>query len=323
MAKKKKELENEKYTFSSDSLYRKVCGIHDSRIKDLEIFLKISIIPRGLSLILNGGEEEVSHALKFFENLEENFKTRPDKDNFDNFDINYLIRSKDAPPADTKTWNPTEKILTTYKGKALYPRTANQQKFVESLMKNMVSFALGPAGTGKTFLSIAVACRLLQNGEVDRLILTRPAVEAGESLGFLPGDLVQKVDPYLRPIYDSLHECIGPEKVQVLTSLGKIEIAPIAFMRGRTLANSFIILDEAQNCTTMQLKMILTRLGKNSRMAISGDITQIDLANNRSGLQKVMNSLKGVEGIGIIELKKEDITRHPLIEVILERLDKI
>jgi phosphate starvation-inducible protein PhoH and related proteins len=320
-AKKKKDSNNSEYTFSNDTLYRKVCGIHDSRIKDLESFLKISIIPRGLSLILSGGESEVTHALQFFENLEENFKTRPDKDSFDNFDINYFIRSKDS--IIEKAWNPTEKILTTYKGKALYPRTANQQKFVESLMKNMVSFALGPAGTGKTFLSIAVACRLLQNGEIDRLILTRPAVEAGESLGFLPGDLVQKVDPYLRPIYDSLHECIGPEKVQVLTSLGKIEIAPIAFMRGRTLGHSFIILDEAQNCTTMQLKMILTRLGKNSRMAVSGDITQIDLANNKSGLQKVMTALKGIDGIGTIELKKEDITRHPLIEVILDRLDKI
>ncbi len=188
-------------------------------------------------------------------------------------------------------------------------------------MENLISIAVGPAGTGKTFLSIAVACRMLQNGEIDRLVLTRPAVEAGESLGFLPGDLVQKVDPYLRPIYDSLHDCIGSEKVQVLTSLNKIEIAPIAFMRGRTLSNSFIILDEAQNCTVSQLKMILTRLGKNSRMAISGDITQIDLAAGRSGFERVTHALKNLAQIGIIQLSTEDITRHPLIESIVDRLE--
>jgi phosphate starvation-inducible protein PhoH and related proteins len=309
----------ETFSFQNEGLYRKVCGIRDSHIKDLENFLKIDVIPRGNSLILSGETESITYAIQFFRHLEENFINRPDKDDFDTFDIHYLIKSRE----DRQPWNPTEKILTNYKGKPIFPKTENQQKFVESLIKNLISMAIGPAGTGKTFLSIAVACRMLQNGEVEKLVLTRPAVEAGESLGFLPGDMVQKVDPYLRPIYDALNDCLGNEKVQVLTSLNKIEIAPIAFMRGRTLSNSFIILDEAQNCTSMQLKMILTRLGKNSRMAISGDITQIDLGNGKSGFEKVANALKNIPEIGIIQLNREDITRHPLLDIIVNRLESI
>ena len=318
---KKKSLQKitKNFSFQNEGLYKKVCGVKDIHLKDLEQFLKIEIIPRGNSLILTGDEESINYAIQFFQHLEENFKNRPDKEDFDTFDIHYFIRSKE----DKIPWNPTEKILTNYKGKPIFPKTANQQKFVESLIKNLISIAIGPAGTGKTFLSIAVACRMLQNGEIERLVLTRPAVEAGESLGFLPGDMVQKVDPYLRPIYDALNDCLGNEKVQVLTSLNKIEIAPIAFMRGRTLSNSFIILDEAQNCTSMQLKMFLTRLGKNSKMAISGDITQIDLANGKSGFEKVSIALKNIPEIGIIHLEKEDITRHPLIEAIVNRLESI
>jgi phosphate starvation-inducible PhoH-like protein len=310
---------SETFTFQNEGLYRKVCGIRDSHIKDLETFLKINVIPRGNSLILTGENDSITYAVQFFKHLEENFINRPDKDNFDTFDIHYLIKSRE----DRQPWNPTEKILTNYKGKPIFPKTENQHKFVESLIKNLISIAIGPAGTGKTFLSIAVACRMLQNGEVEKLVLTRPAVEAGESLGFLPGDMVQKVDPYLRPIYDALNDCLGNEKVQVLTSLNKIEIAPIAFMRGRTLSNSFVILDEAQNCTAMQLKMILTRLGKNSRMAISGDITQIDLGSGKSGFEKVAYALKSIPEIGIIQLNREDITRHPLLDIIVNRLDSI
>ncbi|MCB1140828.1 MAG: PhoH family protein [Leptospiraceae bacterium] len=310
---------SDKFVFQNDQLYRKVCGIKDIHIKDLESFLKVEIIPRGNSLLLTGEEERVVYAVQFFMHLEENYKNRPDKEDFDTFDIHYLFRSHES----RQQWNPTEKILTNYKGKAIFPKTENQQNFVASLIKNQISIAVGPAGTGKTFLSIAVACRMLQNGEIEKLVLTRPAVEAGESLGFLPGDLTQKVDPYLRPIYDALNECLGYEKVQVLSSLNKIEIAPIAFMRGRTLKNSFIILDEAQNCTVMQLKMILTRLGKGSRMAVSGDITQIDLATGKSGLEKVVNALTEIPEIGIIRLGREDITRHPLVEKIVNRLDNI
>lgn len=320
MSKKKiSQKVSETFSFQNEGLYKKVCGIRDTHIKDLENFLKVEVIPRGNSLILNGDSEKVTYGVQFFKHLEENYINRPDKDDFDTFDIHYLIKSG----GDKQSWNPTEKIITNYKGKPIFPKTENQQKFVESLIKNLISIAIGPAGTGKTFLSIVVACRMLQSGEIEKLILTRPAVEAGESLGFLPGDMVQKVDPYLRPIYDALNDCLGSEKVQVLTSLNKIEIAPIAFMRGRTLANSFIILDEAQNCTGMQLKMILTRLGKNSRMAISGDITQIDLANGKSGFEKIANALKNIPEIGIIQLNREDITRHPLLDIIVSRLESI
>lgn len=321
MAKKEAKIRtHERYIFTNESLYQKLCGVNDSHLKDLENFLNIEIIPRGNTLILSGLDESVIYAIQFFKKLEDNYTHRPDKENFDIFDINYLIRSDEG---EAKPWNPSEKILTNFKGKPVYPKTINQEKFVSSLMTKIISIAIGPAGTGKTFLSIATACRMLQNGEVDRLILTRPAVEAGESLGYLPGDLVQKVDPYLKPIYDALNECLGAERVQFHISTGKIEIAPIAFMRGRTLSNAFIILDEAQNCTAPQLKMILTRIGKNSKMAISGDITQIDLPPGKSGFEKIVTALRGLEQIGIVELSKEDITRHPLIEKIVERLEGI
>jgi len=317
MGKKEQKIRTqERYIFTNEDLYRRVCGVNDSGLKELERFLNVEIIPRGNAFILNGLDESVVYAIQFFKKLEDNFLTRPDREHFDRFDINYLVRSKDTEP-----WNPSEKILTNFKGKPIYPKTANQEKFVYSLMNNLISIAVGPAGTGKTFLSIATACRMLQNGEVEKLILTRPAVEAGESLGFLPGDLVQKVDPFLRPIYDALNECLGFERVQLFLSTGKIEIAPIAYMRGRTLNNAFIILDEAQNCTLSQLKMFLTRLGKNSKMAVSGDVTQIDLPVGKSGFEKVYKALANTPQIGIVELYKEDITRHPLIELIVEKLE--
>ncbi len=316
--KKSKDQVQEKFDFLNEDLYLKVCGINDSRLRDLESYLAISIIPRGYSLIISGPKDKVDIAIDFFKNLENNYKKRPDKDDFDTFDLNYIIKKENE-----SGWTPSEKIISTIKGKQIYPKTKNQEIFVQSLLKNLVTFGIGPAGTGKTFLSIAVACRLLQNGDIDRLVLTRPAVEAGESLGFLPGDLTQKVDPYLRPIYDALYECIGFERVQVLISLHKIEIAPIAFMRGRTLNNSFIILDEAQNCTLPQLKMFLTRIGKNSRMSLSGDVTQIDLDKGKSGLERALSLLKDTPQIGIVKLEKVDITRHPLVSVIVDKFEGV
>ncbi len=324
-----KRTDKAQYSFQDYSLYLKVCGINDSRIKELEKTLSVKIIPRGNTLLFHGDKKTVSDALQFFSNLEENFRARPDKEHLEFSDIKYMIglNEKNQPEEisgskKTKSlWKPTEKIFTTYRGKTIFPRTYNQEIFFNSLHDNLITFAIGPAGTGKTYLSIATACKMIQAGEVERLILTRPAVEAGESLGFLPGDLSQKVDPYLRPIYDALYECIGYEKVQELLSTGKIEIAPIAFMRGRTLTNSFIMLDEAQNCTVSQLKMILTRLGKNSRMSLSGDITQIDLEHGKSGLEKVVSLFQNTEGIGFISFGKEDITRHPLVERIVHKFE--
>ncbi|MCC5814677.1 MAG: PhoH family protein [Leptospira sp.] len=321
--------ESQNFSFANQELYQNVCGIGDNRLRDVEKQLKIKIIPRGISLIFQGDDERVDLAHGFFSELQTVLLSRPDVAYFDQEDLNTEIQKlfpkymnpTVKPPSDSVEWTPTNRVFTSFKGKPIFPRTENQEKFTDSLKNNYISFALGPAGTGKTFLSIAVACRLMQTGEVDRLVLTRPAVEAGESLGFLPGDLVQKVNPYLRPIYDALHECIGFEKTTELISVGKIEIAPIAFMRGRTLSNSFIILDEAQNCTLPQLKMFLTRFGKNSRMSVSGDITQIDLEHGRSGLEKTVNILNDTKGIGIVQFNDKDITRHPIVSTIVKKFE--
>jgi len=283
--------------------------------------MKIRLIPRGNSLHLKGDPDLVKDSLSLLVRIEENFKKRPDKSNLTTFDIDYLIGNGHSQERELD-WTPKDKILVTFKGKTIFPRTRNQEVFVENLKNNYITFALGPAGSGKTFLSIATACRMMQMGEVERLVLTRPAVEAGENLGFLPGDLAQKINPYLRPIYDALHECIGFERTSEFISANKIEIAPIAFMRGRTLANSFIILDEAQNCTLPQLKMFLTRFGKNSKMAVSGDATQIDLAHGKSGLEKVVQKLQGVKGISLVQFGREDITRHPIVEAIVKRFEE-
>ncbi|TGN18181.1 PhoH family protein [Leptospira idonii] len=323
------------FTFSEESLYQTICGIGDSQLGLWESRLKVKLIPRGKSLIIQGEPDYTRLAVETFQRLEENFKKRPDKSDFSLFDIDYMMnQAKDASKgwptpgssefeSDEKgDWTPKDKVVVTFKGKPIFPRTKNQETFVESLKKNYITIAMGPAGTGKTFLSIATACRMMQTGEVDRLVLTRPAVEAGENLGFLPGDLTQKVNPYLRPIYDALHECIGFEKTTEYLQVGKIEIAPIAFMRGRTLSHSFIILDEAQNCTLPQLKMFLTRFGKNSKMAISGDATQIDLAHGRSGLEKTVHTLKGLNGVETIFFGREDITRHHIVEAIVRRFEE-
>jgi phosphate starvation-inducible PhoH-like protein len=324
------------FTFANEALLSVVCGIGDSQVPLWESRLKVKLIPRGKSLIVQGEDDFIRVALETFQRLEENFKKRPDKTNFSVFDIDYMMnQARDAkqgwPTPGTAEfeanggnadWSPKDKIFVTFKGKPIFPRTKNQEHFVESLKKNFITIAMGPAGTGKTFLSIATACRMMQTGEVERLVLTRPAVEAGENLGFLPGDLTQKVNPYLRPIYDALHECIGFEKTTEYISVNKIEIAPIAFMRGRTLSNSFIILDEAQNCTLPQLKMFLTRFGKNSKMAISGDATQIDLAHGRSGLEKTVHTLRGIAGIENIFFGREDITRHHIVEAIVKRFEE-
>jgi phosphate starvation-inducible PhoH-like protein len=212
-----------------------------------------------------------------------------------------------------------EVLARSQRGQLLRPRTLRQKTYVEAMERHDLTFALGPAGTGKTFLATVLAVRMLSERKVERLILTRPAVEAGERLGFLPGDLQQKVDPYLRPLYDALHALMGPEKTAVLLEKGVIEVAPLAYMRGRTLAEAFVILDEAQNTTPAQMRMVLTRLGERSRMVVTGDITQVDLPLGQlSGLVEAAEVLDGVEGVAVCRLTAADVVRHPLVQRVVE-----
>ncbi|MBW7858529.1 MAG: PhoH family protein [Leptonema sp. (in: Bacteria)] len=326
----------EVFTFESADLFHNLCGIQDRQISSLEAMLGVELIPRGQSfLIRSEARIRIQSAVRFFERLTE-FHAHH---SIDSFDMQYLHRLfqqldedqtvmnfdpdlKSSDNLDAEKFLKQDKIFTTYRGRPLHSKTLNQTKYIESLVKNAVTIATGPAGTGKTFLAVVIACQRLLSGDIEKIILTRPAVEAGESLGFLPGDMVQKVDPYLRPIYDALYECLGMEKVTTLIQAGRIEIAPLAFMRGRTLNDAFIVLDEAQNCTLAQLKMFLTRIGRNSRMAVSGDITQIDLKPGSSGLVRLIHILKSTEGVQIHRFGNEDIIRNPIVERILRAFEK-
>ena len=233
-------------------------------------------------------------------------------------DISYIIDLA-REHRENEVLNLNDKpIAFTANGRSLFPKTIGQKRYIESINNNDIVFGTGPAGTGKTYLAIALACQAFRNKQFERIILTRPAVEAGESLGFLPGDLKEKVDPYLRPVYDALFEIIGGEQYQKYIEKGLIEIAPLAYMRGRTLDKSFIILDEAQNTTPEQMKMFLTRLGYSSKMVITGDLTQTDLPRGKmSGLKNAIELLKHTKGIGIEELQKVDIVRHPLVRKVI------
>ncbi|WP_311488101.1 PhoH family protein [uncultured Helcococcus sp.] len=238
-------------------------------------------------------------------------------------DVRYAIEMEKKNNSDKIKDALNDIVVTTYQGKPIRPKTIGQKKYVDMIRNNGVVFGIGPAGTGKTYLAMAMAIEAFKNKEVNRIILTRPAVEAGESLGFLPGDLQEKIDPYLRPLYDALYEIMGPETYQKLMERGQIEVAPLAYMRGRTLDNSFIILDEAQNTTAEQMKMFLTRMGYGSKAIITGDITQLDLPRGKkSGLITIRKILKGIEGIKFIELDSSDVVRHPLVQRIIEAYDK-
>ncbi|VEU81006.1 PhoH family protein [Haploplasma axanthum] len=244
---------------------------------------------------------------------------------FNERDIIYIIKLTEKS-VDTEEiidfYINQKRILTTEHGKPIYAKTFNQKDYIKAMENFDLVFGIGPAGTGKTYLAVAYASALLKANKIKKIILTRPAVEAGEALGFLPGDLKEKVDPYLIPLYDALYEFLGREVVDGLITRGVIEIAPLAYMRGRTLDNAFIILDEAQNTTSTQMKMFLTRLGFNSKMLVTGDPSQIDLKNNqRSGLREVMDKLSNMEDLKFIKFEKVDVIRHPLVQKILERYD--
>jgi phosphate starvation-inducible PhoH-like protein len=295
-------------------------GVNNSKLNVLKKnFPLLKLVSRGTKLKAEGSEEElilfqdkVNILLKF---LDKYGKLTPQ-------DIDELLSDKEkvseSLPEDNKNV-----IVYGSNGNIVRARTANQRKLVESSEQNDIVFAVGPAGTGKTYTAVALAVRALKEKQVKRIILTRPAVEAGENLGFLPGDLKEKIDPYLRPLYDGLYDMIPGEKLAYYFENRVIEVAPLAFMRGRTLDKSFIILDEAQNATVSQLKMFLTRIGPSAKCIITGDMTQIDLPRNqKSGLGVSINLLKGIKGIGTVELTTSDVLRHPLVGKIITAFDK-
>ncbi|PZP46155.1 MAG: phosphate starvation-inducible protein PhoH [Pseudopedobacter saltans] len=284
-------------------------------------FPLLKILSRGTQIKLSGAPEQIETAKEKINLIVQYMERNGD------LSSNYfeqILGGDDAETLDNFVdRNPSDILVFGPNGKTVRARTANQKQMVESVNKNDIVFAIGPAGTGKTYTAVALAVRALKNKAVKKIILTRPAVEAGESLGFLPGDLKEKIDPYLRPLYDALDDMIPADKLGYYMTTRAIEIAPLAYMRGRTLDNAFIILDEAQNTNDLQLKMFLTRIGANAKAIITGDPTQTDLPKNmKSGLGKASRILKGIHGIGHVELTEEDVVRHRLVKAIIRAYDK-
>jgi phosphate starvation-inducible PhoH-like protein len=297
-------------------------GVNNGKLDILKKkFPLLKILSRGTQLKLSGAPEQVEGAKEKIDLIVQYLERNGHMS--ENY-FEQILGGDDAETVDNFVErNPNDVLVFGPNGKTVRARTANQKRLVTSAEKNDIVFAIGPAGTGKTYTAVAMAVRALKNKAVKKIILTRPAVEAGESLGFLPGDLKEKIDPYLRPLYDALDDMIPADKLGYYMSTRTIEIAPLAYMRGRTLDNCFIILDEAQNATDLQLKMFLTRIGANAKAIITGDLTQVDLPRNqKSGLAKASRILKNVDGIGYIELDEEDVVRHKLVKAILKAYDK-
>ena len=296
-------------------------GVADAHIKLIESAIPTTIIVRGETIKIQGAETDVGHA---HEVLHEMMETLTGKGSLTVRDVHNLIALVTSENGSNNNGQAAPDHVIHYGRKgAISPKTEGQKAYVNKVQKNDVVFSIGPAGTGKTFLAVTFAVAALENHEVDRIILCRPAVEAGESLGFLPGDLKEKVDPYLAPLYDSLLTLFAENKLSQLLERKTIEVVPLAYMRGRTLDSAYMILDEAQNATVMQMKMFLTRLGIGSRAIITGDVTQIDLQRRSdSGLVQVAGILKDVEGIGFVMLDQNDVVRHPLIKKIIQAYDQ-
>ena len=308
-----------KFIVSEEKFERELFGDFDENIKLIESTLSIDVILREGNIVLMGEEKNVDLALKLMNELHD---TLSNGKSLDKQSITYSL-SLLLEGSEMRIKELEDVIVLTKKGKPVQPKTLGQKKYVDLIKSNDITFGIGPAGTGKTYLAVAMAVRAFRNDEVSRIILTRPAVEAGESLGFLPGDMRDKVDPYLRPLYDALFDMLGPDRFNKYLERGNIEVAPLAFMRGRTLDNAFIILDEAQNTTPEQMKMFLTRLGFGSKAVVTGDITQTDLPNNKkSGLLQATKILKNVSGIGSMELTEKDVVRHELVQRIIRAYEK-
>ena len=308
-----------KFIVSEEKFERELFGDFDENIKLIESTLSIDVILREGNIVLMGEEKNVDLAIKLMNELHD---TVSNGKSLDKQSITYSL-SLLLEGSEMRIKELEDVIVLTKKGKPVQPKTLGQKKYVDLIKSNDITFGIGPAGTGKTYLAVAMAVRAFKNDEVSRIILTRPAVEAGESLGFLPGDMRDKVDPYLRPLYDALFDMLGPDRFNKYLERGNIEVAPLAFMRGRTLDNAFIILDEAQNTTPEQMKMFLTRLGFSSKAVVTGDITQTDLPNNKkSGLLQATKILKNISGIGSMELTEKDVVRHELVQRIIRAYEK-
>ena len=303
-----------------NELISNVFGSFDENIKKLEKAYSVNIINRGDDILISGESNAISKARQVLEALVSLAKSG---ESIQEQNINYLIAEAEEDNLPEVEEIKDDFICMTMNGRALRPKTLGQKKYIDCIRRDTVVFGIGPAGTGKTYLAMAMAITAFKHNEVDRIILTRPAIEAGENLGFLPGDLQQKVDPYLRPLYDALYEIMGAENFIKNMEKGAIEVAPLAYMRGRTLDNSFIVLDEAQNTTPEQMKMFLTRLGYGSKAVITGDVTQIDLPKGKkSGLTEAASILANIEGVSICKLTNKDVVRHPLVQKIINAYEK-
>lgn len=310
----------EKHFIIEDSVPSIFYGVGNQNLRLLRALCpKLRIIARDNVIKVMGGEEDMADFEDLFHRLEKHCATY---NQLTEENIVSIVRGKQQPAGDTQAQN--QVIVYSTSGKAISPRSDNQHLLVEGFKKNDMLFAVGPAGSGKTYIAIALAVRALKNKEVKKIILSRPAVEAGEKLGFLPGDMKDKIDPYLQPLYDALQEMIPAAKLQEYMEQNVIQIAPLAFMRGRTLNDAVVILDEAQNTTTAQLKMFLTRMGWNTKMIITGDRTQIDLPpRTESGLIQATRILRDIPGIAFVEMNKKDIVRHKLVTRIVEAYDRL
>ncbi len=297
-----------------------IFGSFDENIKKIEKAYTVNIINRGDDILISGEGRAIGKAKQVLEAL---VGLAESGESIQEQNINYLIAEAEDDNLTEAEEIKDDFICMTMNGRALRPKTLGQKKYIDSIRRDTVVFGIGPAGTGKTYLAMAMAITAFKHNEVDRIILTRPAIEAGENLGFLPGDLQQKVDPYLRPLYDALYEIMGAENFLKNMEKGAIEVAPLAYMRGRTLDNSFIVLDEAQNTTPEQMKMFLTRLGYGSKAVITGDVTQIDLPKGKkSGLTEAASILSDIDGISICKLTNKDVVRHPLVQKIINAYEK-
>lgn len=305
----------------NNQLVQQLIGPQDANLKIIEQMLNTEISSFGNQIKIKGDEAAVKQAHNALEILHHKLTKGIE---ITVQEVKAAVRLSDGPESNDEEDNANlADIVLKTKKRHIYPRSATQAKYIQEMMKNEMVFGLGPAGTGKTYLAVALAVSMMLEGKIDKIVLSRPAVEAGENLGFLPGDLKDKVDPYLRPLYDALYEMLPAEQVDKKLAIGEIEIAPLAFMRGRTLSNAFVILDEAQNTTPMQMKMFLTRLGENSRMVINGDLSQVDLPRGVvSGLKDALDTLDKVPGISSVTFSASDVVRHGLVAKIVKAYEE-